>query len=115
MDELAWHLFGHVQQLTNMYEQFQHYPCVTPDIVQSYPSGALDMILTVNSVPWLGLDLQAPFFFHHPGIAYSRFISEPLKHFFIQGTMDALQHCFLRAMMYNLIEKLRRVFNGIVL
>jgi hypothetical protein len=115
MDELCWHLYGHVQQLVNTYEQFQYYPCITPDVIQAFPSGALDMILTVDSIPWPGLDLQSPLFFQHPGIAHTRFVAEPVEHFFIHGTMDALQHCFQRAMLFNIMERLRRIFNRMVL
>jgi hypothetical protein len=115
MDDLAWHLFNHITQLAQMYVQFQQYPCIEPDIIQTHPCGVFDMILAVDSVPWPGLDLRAPYFFHHPGIAQVQFFPEPVEHFFIRGTMDALYYCFHRAMLYNLIERLRRIFNRMVL
>jgi hypothetical protein len=115
MDDLAWHLFDHSIQLAYMYAQFQLHPCVEPDIVHTYSSGAMDMILTVDSVPWPGLNIQEPLFFNHPGIASTQYFPEPVEHFFIRGTKEALHHCFLRAMLYNLMERLRRIFNRMVL
>jgi hypothetical protein len=77
-----------------MFGQFHQYPCITPDIVQTYPSGVLDMMLTVDSVPWPFLDLRAPLFFNHPGIAHTQFFAEPVEHFFIRGTSPLFSSCY---------------------
>jgi hypothetical protein len=87
------------------FEQFHFAPCVQPDILHTYPSGAMDMILTLDSIAWTGLDFHAPMIFQHSGIAYTRFIAEPVEHFVIHGFLDAVQHCIMRAMLYSLMEK----------
>jgi hypothetical protein len=53
--------------------------------------------------------------FQHSGIAYTRFVAEPVEHFVIHGFFEALQHCVMRAMLYSLMEKLRRIFNRMTL
>jgi hypothetical protein len=52
MDELCWNLFGQLQQLMDTFEQFHFAPCVQPEILHTYPSGPMDMILTLDSIAW---------------------------------------------------------------
>jgi hypothetical protein len=76
MDEFCWNLFAQLRQLMDTFEQFHYSPCVHPDILQTYPSGTANMILTIDSIPWSGLDFHAPMIFQHSGIAYTRFVTE---------------------------------------
>jgi hypothetical protein len=115
MDELCWTLFEQLRQLIDTFEQFHQAPCVHPDILHTYPSGAMDMILALDSIIWSGLDFNAPMLFQHPGIACSTLVKEPVEHFVIHGFPDAVQHCVMRAMLYSLMEELRRIFNRMTL
>jgi hypothetical protein len=93
MDELCWNLFSQLRHLMDTFEQFHYTPCVQPDILHAYPSGATDMILPIDGIPWTGLDFHTPMIFQHSGIAYTRFVTEPVEHFVIHGYVDAVQHC----------------------
>jgi hypothetical protein len=88
---------------------------VQPQIVNSFPEGIVDFYFTPGQVHWPGLDLQHPRLFEHQGIVYSNYVKVRLPHFFLEGSLAALHHCLLRAMLRDLINRLRAMFNRMCL
>jgi hypothetical protein len=115
MDDLAWNMFNTIKKLMDLFSGNQITPCVQPQDVNSFPDGIMDFYLPANAIVWPDLDLSHPRLFDHRGIVYASFVDVPSPHFFIEGSMDAVQHCLTRAMLLNLIHRLRLVFNRMCL
>jgi hypothetical protein len=111
MDATSWDLFATILQLMQQFARFRYQPPVHPQIVNSFPDWIMDFYFTLGQIHWPGLDLQHPRLFQHQGIVYSSYVEVPSPHFFLEGSLAALHHCLLRAMLHDLISRLRAIFN----
>jgi hypothetical protein len=111
MDHVAWDLFQTVIHLMHQFARFRYQPPVQPQIVNAFPDGISDFYFTPGQIHWPGLDFQHPRLFQHQGIVYHSYVDEPSPHFFLEGSTAALHHCLLRAMLRDLIHRLRIIFN----
>jgi hypothetical protein len=111
MDEIGWNMFNTIIQLMQQFARFRYQPPAQPQVVNTFPDGIMDFYLTPEDIYWPELDLQHPRLFDHHGIVYANHVEVPSPHIFIEGSMEALQHCLIRAMLLDLMNRLRLVFN----